>query len=169
MEFEFLIDGAVRKISLTEKNGFFEIKDGETALESEIRVVSENEILVLTGGRSDLVSIARDGGRKIVHVRGKVITLSEPSSESGRATEEEKTPGGGLEVRAPMPGKVIQIKVSEGEEVRKNQTLAIVEAMKMENEIKSGVEGIVRKIHAAVGELVDPQKPFIDLDAKTSS
>ena len=40
-----------------------------------------------------------------------------------------------------MPGKVIKLDVAEGEEVRKNQTLVIVEAMKMENEIKSAIDG----------------------------
>jgi biotin carboxyl carrier protein len=50
--------------------------------------------------------------------------------------------------------------------VRKNQTLVIVEAMKMENEIKSGIEGIVKKIHVLAGDLVDSEKPLIELEPK---
>ena len=65
-----------------------------------------------------------------------------------------------------MPGKVIKVSVSENETVRKNQTLAIVEAMKMENEIKSSIEGYVKKIFVSAGDLVDSEKPLIELSLK---
>jgi biotin carboxyl carrier protein len=65
-----------------------------------------------------------------------------------------------------MPGKVIKVNVSEGQEVRKNQSLLIVEAMKMENDIKAGAEGVVRKIHVQPGELVDSVKTLIELEPK---
>jgi biotin carboxyl carrier protein len=169
MEFEFLVDGAVRKIALTEKNGRFEIRDGETVLEAEIRAVSANEILILAGGTPTLVALVRDGERKLLSVGGTEYVLSEPCRDSKFGGGEDRAHGGSLDVRAPMPGKVIQIKVKEGDEVRKNQTMVIVEAMKMENEIKAAGEGIVKKIHVAVGELVDPTRPLIDLEAKPSS
>ncbi len=66
-------------------------------------------------------------------------------------------------VKAPMPGRVIKLLVAEGDMVRKNQTLAIVEAMKMENEIKSACEAKVRRIFVAAGELVDSDRPLIEL------
>ncbi len=66
-------------------------------------------------------------------------------------------------IKAPMPGKVIKIDVSEKEEVRKNQTLVVVEAMKMENEIKSTIDGYVKKIFVSAGDLVDSEKPLIEL------
>jgi biotin carboxyl carrier protein len=50
--------------------------------------------------------------------------------------------------------------------VRKNQTLVIVEAMKMENEIKSAIEGTVKKIHVAAGDLVDSEKSLIEIEPK---
>jgi biotin carboxyl carrier protein len=68
-----------------------------------------------------------------------------------------------------MPGKVTKIAVAEGEEVRKNQTLVIVEAMKMENEIKSAIDGVVKKIHVAVGDLVDSERPLIEVEKKSPS
>jgi biotin carboxyl carrier protein len=70
-----------------------------------------------------------------------------------------------LLVKAPMPGKVIKINVKEKEKVRKNQTLAIVEAMKMENEIKSSIDGFIKKIHVSPGDLVDSEKPLIELES----
>ena len=67
-------------------------------------------------------------------------------------------------VKAPMPGKVIKTCVSVNDEVRKNQTLAIVEAMKMENEIKASVDGTIKEIHVAAGDLVDSEMPLIELE-----
>jgi biotin carboxyl carrier protein len=54
-----------------------------------------------------------------------------------------------------MPGKVVKIKVEEGQKVTKGETLLILEAMKMENEIKSSVDGEVKAIHVKEGEALD--------------
>ena len=59
------------------------------------------------------------------------------------------------ELVAPMPGKVVRILVSEMTEVEAGQGIVIVEAMKMQNEIKSPKKGTVRKLVAAVGENVN--------------
>lgn len=56
---------------------------------------------------------------------------------------------------APMPGKVVRVLVSEGETVEAGQGLVVVEAMKMQNEIKSPKNGIVRKIAATNGAAVN--------------
>jgi biotin carboxyl carrier protein len=51
-------------------------------------------------------------------------------------------------VRAPMPGKLIDVLVREGSAIRRGESLVILEAMKMQNEIQSPVNGIVLKVHA---------------------
>lgn len=61
----------------------------------------------------------------------------------------------GEEVVAPMPGKVLQLKVSEGDSVKEGDTLLILEAMKMENEIVANASGSIKKIIAAVNDMVD--------------
>jgi len=61
----------------------------------------------------------------------------------------------GEEVVAPMPGKVLQLKVSEGDSVKEGDTLLILEAMKMENEIIANASGSIKKIIAAVNDMVD--------------
>ena len=54
-----------------------------------------------------------------------------------------------------MPGRVAQIKIKVGDTVSANQPLVVLEAMKMENEIKSPADGVVEKIHVDVGALVE--------------
>jgi len=167
MEFEFLLDGNPRKITVEKKNNIFIIREGDRILEADIRPLSENELMVRAEGRSHKLYIARDKGRKLIHVGGREYAVREPLRDTaGFFKGEEKTHEGSLRVKAPMPGKVIKLCVAEGDEVRKNQTLIIVEAMKMENEIKSSIEGVVKKIYAAAGELVDSEKPLIEVEPK---
>lgn len=167
MEFEFLIDGALRKISLEKKEKTYVIRDGETILETEIRPVSENELMFLVGGRSLKVYIARDGERRLVFTGGRKFVVCESLHEAGHFLGgDERTSEGVRHVKAPMPGKVIKLNVALGEDVRKNQTLMIVEAMKMENEIKSAIEGTVIKIRVAAGDLVDSEKSLIEIEPK---
>ncbi|MEE8206705.1 MAG: DUF2118 domain-containing protein [Nitrospinaceae bacterium] len=52
----------------------------------------------------------------------------------------------------PMPGLVVSIAVHEGDEVEAGQTLAVVEAMKMENNLKAACAGVVKKIHCKKGD-----------------
>ena len=66
--------------------------------------------------------------------------------------------GGAGSVESPMPGKILNINVSEGQQVTQNQVLCILEAMKMENEICAPAAGTVEKIHVAKGDAVDTGK-----------
>ncbi len=72
-------------------------------------------------------------------------------------------PAGEGVVAAPMPGKVLKILVSEGEEVKTGQALLTLEAMKMENEIPSPKDGIVKKIHVKENDTVDTGQPLIEI------
>jgi biotin carboxyl carrier protein len=98
-------------------------------------------------------------------IDGQQILIQEPvEMEEGFRKGDEKTAEGALLIKAPMPGKVIKVCVSLNDSVRKNQTLAIVEAMKMENEIKASVDGTIKEIHVSAGDLVDPEMPLIELE-----
>ena len=67
-------------------------------------------------------------------------------------------------VTAPMPGKVVRILVSEGQEVKTGQGLLVLEAMKMENEIPAPKDGVVKKIYVKEGDAVNTGDPLIELD-----
>ena len=58
-------------------------------------------------------------------------------------------------VDSPMPGKVVRVLVKQGERVQEGQALVVVEAMKMENELKSPKAGVVAELHAQEGQAVE--------------
>jgi len=67
------------------------------------------------------------------------------------------------EIRAPMPGLIVKVKVNEGESVRPGTNLLVLEAMKMENEIRSVQYGVVEKIHVKQGMAVEKNQPLVKL------
>ena len=69
------------------------------------------------------------------------------------------------ELLTKMPGKVVKIQVEQGQEVKKGQTLLILEAMKMENEIKSGIDGTVKAIHVKEGDALEENVLMLEIDS----
>ncbi len=67
-------------------------------------------------------------------------------------------------IQAPMPGIILDVRVSEGDTVKKGDTLLILEAMKMENVIGSPKDGVVKKVLASTGQTVDKNKLLIELE-----
>ena len=93
-----------------------------------------------------------------IHHRGRAFRVEmadERSWRMRRARSDGISPSAGLEpVRAPMPGLVLRVDVEEGQEVSEGQGLLIVEAMKMENELRARAAGRVRGVHVAAGKSV---------------
>jgi biotin carboxyl carrier protein len=65
-------------------------------------------------------------------------------------------------VKAPMPGLVLSVLVSAGQEVKKGDKLLVLEAMKMENIIKAGGDGVVAQIMVNQGQAVDKNQTLIE-------
>jgi len=81
----------------------------------------------------------------------------------------ERMTGGGAAprekiVKAPMPGLVVKVLVTEGQTVRAGQGVIIVEAMKMENELKAPADGVVARVHVAPGQAVERNATLVVLE-----
>ncbi|MGA3106892.1 MAG: biotin/lipoyl-containing protein [Terriglobales bacterium] len=83
------------------------------------------------------------------------VELRDPRSLRSRMQVREDD-AGPKKILAPMPGRVVRVLVAENSEVESGQGIVVVEAMKMQNEIKSPKKGIVKKISAIPGEAVNP-------------
>ncbi len=76
------------------------------------------------------------------------------ASEHGKTDERSAASGGQTNIEAPLPGKVLDVRVSAGQEVKEGDILVILEAMKMENEIQAPVSGTVVSVNAVKGASV---------------
>lgn len=65
-------------------------------------------------------------------------------------------------VKAPMPGLVVEVRVKVGDQVASGDALVILEAMKMENIIRSAGDGVIKKVHVATGEGVEKNQVLIE-------
>ena len=96
----------------------------------------DDEYEVLIGGDCYKFSLMNEQRKALIRAGGK--------GAAGKAL-----------VTSPMPGKVLKLLVAEGEEVQTDQGVIVVEAMKMENELKSAVTGKVKEIFVKEGEVVE--------------
>lgn len=76
-------------------------------------------------------------------------------AKPAKAAPKAEVPAGAEVVKAPMPGTILDIKVSSGEVVKEGQALLVLEAMKMENEVVAPRDGTVASIHAMKGASVE--------------
>ncbi len=87
-------------------------------------------------------------------------------SESAPVKPKRPKPRDVGDITSPISGKVVNIKVSVGQEVKEGDVLLVVEAMKMENEIHSPIDGVVEEILVQVGEDVNPDEVLIRIKPK---
>ncbi|MGB0454555.1 MAG: biotin/lipoyl-containing protein [Bacteriovoracaceae bacterium] len=69
---------------------------------------------------------------------------------------------------SPMPGKIFSLNVKEGQEVKKGDTLLILEAMKMEHAINAPYDGVVTKVFYGLGDQVQAKVPLIEMESSES-
>lgn len=122
------------------------LKNGEVSVEQ----VEPGVFSVLVGARSFEVSL--DGGTAWVDGRSFEVRVEDP-----RELSDASALGGSAgrrELRAPMPGRVIRVLVSEGDEVAAGQGIVVVEAMKMQNEMPSPKAGRVASVSVKPGDAV---------------
>ena len=93
-------------------------------------------------------------GFELAHrgTEAKAYVFTEREADADRKMPVNKAADSGKAVRCPMPGLVMSIAVDVGQDVKAGETLAIVEAMKMENVLRAERDGVVKKIHARPGD-----------------
>jgi biotin carboxyl carrier protein len=101
-------------------------------------------------------------GRLVVQVGARAFSVT----LNGRRRRPDEIGAGGngpQRIAAPMPGKIVRVLVGAGDPVQARQPLIVVEAMKMENELRAARDGTVAKIHVKEGVSVDAGAPLIDI------
>lgn len=160
MRYSFQLGTRLHHVTLEEHaEGPRFVVDG-AAFEPKVKVVSPGHYKVTVGTRSYEFTI-RNG---IVSEGPRPLDL-----EVRRARPElvRKNAGGRKadgRVKPPMPGKVVEVKVKEGQEVKEGDVLCVLEAMKMQNDLKSPVSGKVTRIHVQDGANVEATTILIEVE-----
>ncbi len=102
-----------------------------------------------------VVDLSINGKRATVKIRSRIDQLLKQLGMEGAMTKKLD------KLKAPMPGLIHSLKVEEGTEVKKGDPLLILEAMKMENVIKSPGDGVIKSIHVQAKESVEKNELLI--------
>ena len=122
---------------------------------------------VTVDGEEFEVEIEFGEGNWEVSIEGRTYTVevegspSKPTKERRVAKSSGKT-GSGI-VASAIPGKIVEILATEGEEVEAGSVVIVLEAMKMQNEIKAVIDGRVKKIMCMPGERVEANMPLLEI------
>ena len=127
--------------------------DGEPTLLT--RLPGPDGVVVLQSERGQIFRFVVRGDQ--VSWRGGQVTVS--AARAGRRGGDD---AGGL--TAPMPGTILQVRVTEGQEVSEGETLLVLEAMKMEHAIKAPQAGRVKRLPFAEGDRCGPGDTLVELD-----
>lgn len=131
--------------------------------------LGESRSIMLMNGLSFEVDVRSDGydSAKTVFVLGQEIPVE---IENYNLAQLKKTAGmssgGKMEttLKAPMPGMILDMKVSVGDTVKKGDPLVIIEAMKMENILKSAGDGTIKEIHVSKGNSVEKDDKILEFE-----
>lgn len=166
MEYEFSVAGERHTVKLEGKPPKARVTIGEREYAVDWTPVPGGTISMIVDGRSRTARVARRDGNLVVWIDGRKLVLETGSADDavvGRAGG-----GGSGIIKAPMPGSVVKVLVSEGDTVSVGQSLVIVEAMKMENEVRSPVEGVVKTVNVKAGDSVGTTEVMIEVEPKDS-
>jgi biotin carboxyl carrier protein len=129
-------------------------------------VYGQNGVLsVLLGGKSYEVKQETVGGETNVVVGHERFSASVLDPRSFRSRSRAgATELGVMKIKAPMPGKVVRILAGVGDQVETGQSVIVIEAMKMQNELKAPKNGVLKKIKVAEGATVDAGQALAEVE-----
>ena len=150
-----VVDGVERAVELSNvEDGAWLVRDG----------VSQTLAYVDGEGAKVGVSIKRPGADAVVIAAE--VTEARSAAVAALAQQAQRAHAAGpATVKSPMPGRLVKILVRAGERVPAGQALVVVEAMKMENELRAPRAGTVREIRCAEGAAVEAGQDLVVLEA----
>lgn len=144
------------------------IKLGDDELALDISVVKEGQFHFIYQHKSynaEVISESIEDKSMVIKVNGKLCTV-QVEDQFDMLIKELGLEGSNTklarEIKAPMPGLVLSVSVAVGQQVAKGDSLLVLEAMKMENLLKSTTEGIIKKICVSTGDKVEKNQVLIE-------
>jgi biotin carboxyl carrier protein len=141
---------------------------GDRVLTADVVRIGGSPVYSLVlDGKSYEISVHQRDGRFELVLGGEnydARVMDERAMRIAEATGDAVGQQSGETVHAPMPGVVVGVAVAVGDHVEPGQGVVTLEAMKMENELKSGVEGVVTKVLVEVGRGVAQGEPLVVIE-----
>lgn len=162
MKLRAILNGRERELGLApDVGGGPVLLDGEE-IEADLVKIEPGLYSVLIAGRSMEVFV--EGGESAVWVDSDRHTVEIHDPRQWSRSADAGSAEGRRTLKTVMPGKIVELLVARGDAVETGQGLLVVEAMKMQNEVKSPKAGVVQLIHVAAGDAVSAGQALIDVE-----
>ena len=163
-----LKDRTVQAEILEQKEDTVKVSVNGKIYDLDIRKVEPGTYSLLHQGRSFEMQITEGKKRNEYHVqldgRGWGVQIIDAEVRFQRNRHKGKMENGMHEISSPMPGKVVKVLISEGEEVKEGQTLIIISAMKMESEYHAPRDAKVKEVLISEGDTIEGNQPLITFE-----
>ena len=153
------LDGAAHEFEVEplDRDGSYRLQLGDRHYDLDVRQVGASSFSVLIGARSFDFDVLRDGDELVIASREGVarVALTDSARHAPTGSAARPHQAGRAEMRAMMPGRVVNVLVAAGDQVEAGAGVLVVEAMKMENELRAPKSGKVIEVKVAAGQTVE--------------
>jgi biotin carboxyl carrier protein len=163
MKYQTTVNGKTYEIEINQ--------DNQVTVNGEARAVDFRSIspslysVIIDNASYEVVVELRDGMYHVLMLGDMydVEVLDERQQRLARAAAGFGVAQGEINIKSPMPGLIVDVRVREGDSVQPGQSLVVLESMKMENELKAPRAGTVSRIHVGKGDSVEQNKVLVTL------
>ena len=158
MSYLVTIQGTTYTVSLDDREDQVALRVDGRQLEIDMASIQgDHSYSLLIDGRSYTAVTATQGEQREVTVNGvsSAVAVEDEQLARLRGQVKSRRRAGGEQIKAPMPGRVVSISAAVGDAVESGQGVVVIEAMKMENELRAQSSGQVKEIRVGEGDTVD--------------
>ena len=163
MRFTYELDGETFAVEIDKTKRGYRARMDDREYDVQLLKSGWGELYFIIDDRPHDVHWAVDGSRRGIAYRGQTFVLDTPRPPVSRGRGTAALAGEQM-ILAPMPGQVRAVQVTEGDAVEKGQTLALLEAMKMEIRIQAPRAGRVTRVMVQAGQTVDREQLLAEIE-----
>ena len=169
MKYVATVGSRAHVVDVLEENGRYRVTLDDQLWDVDARLTAQGIYSLIVEGVSHVADVDDRAGECVVEVGGETysIQVEEHTRYIIRTRGGAGGGAGAQTVKAPLPGKITHVGVRAGDAVTAGQSLLVIEAMKMENELKAAVAGTVREVRVAAGQAVNAGDVLVVIGERT--
>jgi biotin carboxyl carrier protein len=153
--FDATVDGRAARVEVRSAGGLYTVIIDGRPLKVSVFPTARHFTTLIIDGRCHDAGVLRQGASHAVALREGAFEVTLMTAAHGAAAPHRKPPPGPARVNAPMPGKIVRVAAAAGQQVEAGECLIVMEAMKMENEIRAPRAGRVKEVLVKDGQAVE--------------
>ena len=164
MNFEYIMAGDLYRVSITKKDDSFLVKINDQEAIYKLDRMIDNKLFLESSDKKYTIILAKNESTNFVNVNFQDFIITDSTEKRSVNYNKEHLLDESSDIASPMPGKILKIMVEVGQQISTRDNLIILEAMKMENNIVSPKDGIVKKINFKEGDLVEAGQILLEIE-----